>query len=524
MKKVTDPALLQELEGGPKKVNDPALLAELEGKQKTPSMFALEPPAQAVVDTMANVPKSAIGLVGDTAKALYSPVETLKGLRSALRGAISNVLPEGSVTPYDEMERDRAIANAVGKHFSDRYGGLRKIGKTIQEDPVGASADVSLASMLAGGALKTAGLSGAADTAAKISQATDPFLQGARAVKSVVKPTYIHSAGKTTGLGPHVIAEQLKGTPEFQAAMDSMGNKINRQIGKDGEVLSESKVADMADDALSRIKQIRGEAYRTELNKLQNVNKELPIDDIKIKSDEWLKRYNVNKADDGSLDFSRSTVSGTSASEVEQVYRMVQDWGSKAKDTTPAMLDVLKRRLDDFYSTSRNSRAMVTDLKKSVQGKIESQVPEYAKMTADYGKASDLIKEMERALGAGDRASADTAIRRLTMALREDKSLRRDLLKVLDQAGEGNVTAAVAGVLSKPIANRSLESLAAAGMGVGAATFFSNPYLAALVPLASPRIVGELNVVLGKIGRAAPYGRGAGLLAYQAGNIPTQAP
>lgn len=512
MKKVTDPDLIKELEGsgaGVKKVTDPAILSELEGKAPTSAnMFTLEAPAQAVVDTLANVPKSAIGMVGDIAKAIYSPVETAKGLRSAFRGAITKALPEGWVNPYEGMERDQAIAGAVGGHFSDRYGGIRNIANTLREDPVGAAADVSFGSMLASGGLRAAGLSGAAEAAAKVSQATDPILQGARAAKAVAKPAYQFAVGKTTGLGPHVIAEQIKGTPEFKNAMRG--------------TTTESQVVDMADDALNKIKQSRGDAYRQQLEKLGNVNKELPIDDIKIKSDEWLKRYNINKADDGSLDFSRSTVSGTSANEVEQVYKMVQDWGSKAKDTTPAMLDVLKRRLDDFYSTSRNSRAMVTDLKKSVQSKIESQVPEYAKMTADYSKASDLIKEMERALGAGDRASADTAIRRLTMALREDKSLRRDLLKVLDEVGDGNVTASVSGSLSRPIANRSLESLSTALSGAGAAYFFSNPLIAGLIPLASPRVVGELNLVLGKIGKAAPYGRGAGLLAYQAGNTPTE--
>ena len=126
---------------------------------------------------------------------------------------------------------------------------------------------------------------------------------------------------------------------------------------------------------------------------------------------------------------------------------------------------------------------------------------------------------MQRALGLGTKTAADTTIRKLTMALREDKSLRRDLLKVLDQAGESNITAAVSGVTSRPFFNRSLESLVTAG-GIAAAGFFSNPYLAALTTLASPRLVGELNVVLGKIGRSAKKARGTGLLAYQAGTVP----
>ena len=493
--------------GGISESDELALREELESSSPAPSPKSLSA-GQYLLDTVSNIPSSALGVAKGIVETVTSPIETFRGLRSAYRGAIGNVLPDGFVTPYEGQERDKATADAVGNFYSNRYGGLRNIADTIRQDPVGAAADLATGAFVASGALRASGATNSANKAAQVSQAVDPIYQTAKAAKTVIKPVYKSAVGKTTGLGPAVIAEQLKGSTEFKDAIRG--------------VTSESQVVDKADDALSRIKQSRGDAYRSQLENLKNVNKEIPIDDVKNLADDWLNRYNVTKESDGSLDFSRSTVSGASATEVEQVYNIVKDWGSRAKDTTPAMLDILKRRLDDFYSTSRNSRAMVAGLKKAVQSKIESQVPQYAQMTADYAKASELIKELEKALGVGDRTSADTAIRRLTTALREDKSLRRDLLKVLDETGEGNVTASVAGTLSRPVANRSLESLATIGTGVGAATLFSNPYLAALVPLASPRVVGELNIVLGKVGRAAPKARGAGLAAYQASNPPTE--
>ena len=488
-------------------------------------------------DLPKNVIPSAGQFFSGIAETIAHPVDTLNNLQRVVSGGYQNlpsslqpVSPENIQgiqqrfgLPSPMRSEDKQIGSAVGEFYKNRYGSLENLRNTIIQDPVGFSADVSAVAGLSGAGLRAGGLAKAADVAQTVSNYTNPIYLAGKGATAIAKPVYKAIVGKTSGVGPQVIEEQLRGSPEFQSAMDSVGNKVKRAVGAGGEFTPESKIVENTRDSLEVIKEQRRVAYQSKLENLKNASQEIPIDDIKNLADEQLTRFNVKKSPTGELDFSRSTASGASANEIKQVYEMVQDWGSKPGDTTPAMLDVLKRRLDDVYSEGRTSRAMVTALKKSVQEKLVNAVPEYAEMTKDYAKTTDLIKNMERALGAGDRTSADTAIRRLTMALREDKSLRRDLLTTLDQAGQKNVAGSVAGALSRPWVTKSLESSLAAG-SIGAAAYLSSPTLAALIPLASPRVVGELNVVLGKVGRAAPYGKGTGILAYQTGRIPLEQP
>lgn len=509
MKPVTDPSLLAQLEPQTP-VTDPELLRQLESDDSS-----------SVMETIKNIPGSAVNLAGDIYQAVSNPVDTVTGLGRMVSGAVQK-LPATARTalnftpflPKDTgIQEDQKIAEAVGGFYKDRYGGLSNIRNTIIKDPVGALADVSTGITLAGSMMRSAGLAKAADLATKVGQATDPLSLAAKTAKTIVKPVYRSVVGQTTGAGARVIDEALKGSPEFQQAMNSFGNKIKR-----GPVTSEGEIVEKAKDALDDIRQARGDAYRTQLEGLKSVTKQIDIDDIKLLADEQLSRYNVSKTKDG-LDFSRSSASGSSANEIKQVYEMVQDWGSKPGDLTPAMLDILKRRLDDFYTEGRTSRAMVTTMKKAVQDKLVKAVPEYSNMTKDYAKSTEVIKEMEKAVGLGSRTAADTAIRKLSMALREDKSFRADLLKTLESSSGENVTGAVAGAVMKPIATRGLGSLAAGGVGiVGLLTM--SPTLAALIPLASPRVVGELSVVLGKAGRAIPKTRVPAQILNQVGKPP----
>jgi hypothetical protein len=121
-------------------------------------------------------------------------------------------------------------------------------------------------------------------------------------------------------------------------------------------------------------------------------------------------------------------------------------------------------------------------------------------------------------LGSGD--LADTALRKLMVTVREDPTFRRSLIESLDQTGNKNVMAGVAGLLNQPVFTKRFIPSMAAGGALGGAALLSHPGLAALVPLASPRVVGELSLLLGQFGRAAPYAATPALFGYQAGRLP----
>jgi hypothetical protein len=482
-----------------------------------------QPQGNAVQQAISNIPGSASKYATDIAQTVMHPMDTLTGLQSLVSGAAQKIPGVSSVLDSVReslpnlpigSRQDIPVADAVGHYYKDRFGGLENIRNTLIKDPVGAVADLSVVAGGASTGLRAAGLARAAQVANTVSRFTDPLAATTNAVKAVGTPIYKGTLGQTTGAGGRVIGEALEGSPEFVSSM--RGNT------------TEAQVADKAKDALDEIRQARGDKYRAELADLKTANQEIPIDSIKTLADEQLNRFGVKKTADG-LDFSRSTASGQSAKEIDEVYKLVQDWGSQPGDLTPAMLDVLKRRLDDFYAEGRTSRAMVTTLKNAVQQKIVSSVPEYAKMTADYAKTTGMIKEMERAVGLGDKTSADTTIRKLTTALREDKNFRSDLLKTLKSSTGENVSGAVAGTVMRPPISRSLGSIATStGAGVGAvgtlmsgglgALVAASPVIAGVMALASPRLVGELSVLLGRLGKVKA--RAPEALGYQVGRLP----
>jgi len=497
MKPVTDPALIEQLEGSKKQVTDPALLSQLEAKNEE----------NGVVQAVKNIPGSAGNFVSSLAQPILHPIDTFQGLRSAYRGAIQNVLPDGWVKPYEGSQQDIATANAVGGYYKDRFGGAENIKNTAISDPVGFASDAAAALSIAGVGLRAAGLNKAANAAQTASRSVDPLYLAAKATKSAVKPAYTWAAGTTSGAGSKAINEALKGGDAFTDAM--RGNS------------TESEVLQSARDSLDEIRNARSAEYQTRLSGLQSATQKLDISDIKSSADDWLKRYNVTKTNTGDLDFSRSTVTGKGVDEVKNVYQMIQDWGSKAEDLTPANLDVLKRRIGSFYTEDNQSRAMVTALEKSVKNKIVSAVPEYAEMTKEYAKASEVIKSVEDALLGRRGASADTALRKLTTAIREDKTFRRSLLATLDKAGDKDVIGSLSGLMLKPAWSQRLgPMMTTLGVG-GTASVMSNPWLLGLLPLASPRAVGEFSRALGAVSKkTAPYGRGAGITAYQVGRLP----
>jgi len=478
-----------------------------------------------------NVPQIPLG-PGVNTRDVLGPV---LGLARKPYQGIASLLNEDPTVPERTVE-------ALGNVYKERYGGLENIKRTFGEDPIGMAADVSLLFGGAGAGLRASGLKQIGGALTDVSKAADPLYQGVKAVGAVSKPAFTSLVGTTTGRGVRPIEEALNANTDF----------LKAYLGK----TSEGQVVDKARDALDNIKQARGTTYRARLANLKSAKQEIPIDDIKSLADSWLSRYDVSIAPDGTLDFSRSSLRGnpTASAEVKEVYSAVNDYFSDqinkttnipekiitsqildesskpftktipertivkpGKLKTPIELDTLKRTISNSYSSTEISRVMVTSLEKAVKDKIVKSVPEYAEMTKDYERVTKVANEIERALSLGTRSAADTALRKLTNAVMEDKAFRRDLLQVLDEAGAGDVSSSVSGALMRPLASKSLGSMAITGGSLFGGILAGSPKVMLLLPLASPKVVGGLSIALGAGGKAitSPIGRGTGILAYQ---------
>ena len=294
--------------------------------------------------------------------------------------------------------------------------------------------------------------------------------------------------GATTGAGPGMVDEALKGGKPFS---DAMRGKVS------GE-----EVVKAADDALQSIKINRALKYQQQLTEIAKKQGNLDTTPIQNQLSALIKKYNIPYDPvKQQFDYSRIAMGKAGRKDIKGVIDTLTSWGSKEGDNTAVGLDTLKRQLDDFYSDSSQARAFVAQLRNVVRDTISKNVPQYGEMTKGYAEASNLIKDIESGLmlrkqGMSGRITPDMTLRRLTSAMRENFEMRRDLLNALGEQGGNDVAAKVAGYSASQIIPRGLMGKLSAG-SIGALTYV-NPKLWPLLAVSSPRAVGEFLTIYGK--------------------------
>lgn len=456
--------------------------------------------------TISNIIPSAKRYGENLLAPITDPVGTFEGVAK-----ITDVLRN----PFQKTPEREAFVN----FFVDRYGGLENLKKTISEDPVGFLSDASILLGGAGLAAKAGGFTKTASVLSKAGQFTEPLTAVGKATSVLSSPltrkageVLSEVTGATTGAGRIAVEKSVEGSNAFVKAM--------RGGTEQTEILDRTK------GALRSIAEERRANYRRDIADLKGSTKTIDLAPLKNKTKDLLARYNI-KESGGELDFSRSAIDRTEREKVSQIFQDISDWGTQPGDNSPAMLDVLKKRLDDFYSESKNSRAIVTELKQTIGNQLEKTVPGYKKMNQEYAQSLDLEREIEKALSIGKRGSADTALRKLMSSLKQNNDFRADMVRKLEQAGGGQILDELAGVALQGAYSPTVYGRMVAG--VGALASLLDPKFAAIFAMASPRVVGELGLLFGRTKRAlgasrvAPAAR-TGFQLGRLGDIPPFSP
>lgn len=188
---------------------------------------------------------------------------------------------------------------------------------------------------------------------------------------------------------------------------------------------------------------------------------------------------------------------------VIKAFRTLSTWA----DTTPAGLDRLKKRLNQFKNATRNttdgSYAIIRTMANSVDDGLKSNIPGYKNMTSGYRTASETLDEIERALSLGGSSQKETAIRKLMGALRDNNETRLAILKRLE-GDEGDIVAKLSGAQLSPIAPRGIAGSLAGGFGLSILSPANWPLLFTYAAASSPRVVGEVASALGGLSRGIP--------------------
>lgn len=474
-------------------------LVALRAAAATPAAAA--PPAGFDAIQMAiNAPGSLYrNTIGGLLEAVQSPVQTTQNLADLIAGGVYNVLPETIQRGLSAIElnpeaqqRASKLASEVGQEFKQTYTTPEGFKKTMQQDPFRVLGDVSM--LASGGAAATARLPQISRTLARVSDVTNPVttaIQATAAIPKVIGSITSNVLGMTTGVGPETVRTAyqsgLEGSKAFLANI--RGN------------VPMTDVLDLAKANLQNMQQVKQAAYRADM---QKIAQDQTVLDFKNIDD------SINKAN-AITTFKGQVVKEGANAALNKIRAEVDAWKKldPAQFHTPEGLDALKQKIgqiqEDIPFEQKTARTVAGGIYNSIKDEISRQAPEYSRVMKEYSDASELVREMERALSLGQKSAADTAMRKLTSVMRNNVNtnfgLRLDMARQMEQQGGNQLLPAIAGQAMSSTLPRGLAPQIA---GVSAVPSVienlmqgTTPLTLAAAPLFSPRLIGEAGYGLG---------------------------
>lgn len=255
-------------------------------------------------------------------------------------------------------------------------------------------------------------------------------------------------------------------------------------------------VVSQAKDALANMRAQRNTAYRSgmaDVSKDATVLSFAPIDSAMADASK-VKVFRGRSGTGPAQDLSKAT------SKVQgEVSDAVDNWKQldPTEYHTPEGFDALKQQLGDIrdqYDYNTPQRLVADQAYNAVRKTIADQAPAYAKVMSGYSKASDAVSDIQKELSLGAKGNPATALRKLQSVMRDNANTswgdRATKAGTLANNGAPNLLPSLAGQSLRSIAPRGLARYG--DMAIAAAGGLTNPATLAALPLASPRVVGEL--------------------------------
>jgi len=313
-----------------------------------------------------------------------------------------------------------------------------------------------------------------------------------------------------TGLVKPVVNTLGKGASEILGMTTGTSGDVIREAYKAGKKGTEEFVENMrgqapvtdllesAQSALSTMKQARKDAFKEGFDSTKKNQVFLDFNPIEEKFKNTIKDLNYTGV--GGVEVSK--VGKKTSSEIGEIQKLINEWKSKPEVHTAEGLDALKRRIDDLWSNdmSKEAKSVLTQTRGAVKNTIVKQDKNYAKTMRDYEDSLSIEREIEKALGLGDKTAADTAIRKLQSLGRNNANTnygyRQQLADVMRKETGVDLMPTLAGQSLNTLVPRGLAGKLAGTFNLGAGAV--NPALWATLPFQSPRAMGEAMYAAGK--------------------------
>lgn len=449
---------------------------------------------------VSNIIPSTGRMIGGLAEAAMHPIDTASAALDLGAGAISNMLPESLQQEGDKKGRE--MASQLADVYKKRYGTAEGFKQTLANDPASIMMDASMAFGGIGAGAKAANLPRVASAANKAAVNINPLMlpvKGAqlagKTVQGIGSNVIAPILGKTTGAGTESIrraaaagaaggdAEQalistMRGQQGAEETLQGAKTAHSNMFGENSAQYKADLATIFADKTVLDFKPIRAA-----MNEIDNAGQ--------------YKGVNINTKTSG--------IKG-------ELKNVIDEWESLPANEyhTVEGLDSLKKSLGEVRDATepRTPQRIIADKAyNAVKTQIESQAPAYGDAMKRYGTSAALNKEISKALSLGDKAAADTAIRKLQSVMRNDANTnyghRVSLVDKLTENGAPNLMEELAGMslnapMPRGIAGGVLPaSLTGAAMAGGAGLI---PAAGALLT-GSPRVVGELALKAGQAKR-----------------------
>jgi hypothetical protein len=330
----------------------------------------------------------------------------------------------------------------------------------------------------------------------------------ARVAGALAAPVAASKAGPVLadvlgGIGTHTgggsiktaFSSGMKGGESGQAFRDNMRGNVPID-----EVVTDAKTA------LQSMRGDRSTAYNKGMASMR-ADEAAPYPSAVLKFDE------IDKAISGTnsvKNFKGKDLAPETADIRKQIGEVVDDWKSLNPNEyhTPLGMDALKQRLGsikDSLPYGSPERVIADRAYNAARETIVKQAPDYAKTMKGYEAASKEIDEIQKTLSLNPKASVDTALRKLQSVTRNNVNTnygkRADLAETLSQHGAPELMEKLSGQAMNAWTPRGLGKFAAP---VVAGSSWFNPMAAAMLPLMSPRLVGEAAHGAGRVAGAVP--------------------
>ena len=440
---------------------------------------------------------------------LYSGVKL--GTQVAMTAPVGGALGEGVAMVAPRLG---AAAPTAMKFASSLKSGGTVLGSPASTTLAGKAADMGL--RVLGGGVTGGSSAGLVDPNQAVGGAIfggmlPPVVSMAGTVGSAIKKgvgtATKNVLGLTTGVGAEPISQAFKAGKSGNTAFTS---------NLKGDVPL-TDVLDQAKSGLQAMNAAKTAEYRSGM--------------IPIKGDKTvLSLDGISKAvDDASAvaTFKGQVKNESAHTAVEKMRAAVDEWKAldPAQFHTPEGLDALKQKLGGILETipfnEKSARLAAGKIYNATKSEIATQAPTYAKVMKGYQDATEQVSEIERALSLGDKASKDTAMRKLQSLMRNNVQTnygnRLSLANTLEDQGGVELLPALSGQALNSWMPRSLAGQA--GSGATMLMSLHNPSMLAALPLQSPRLVGSMAYGAGKVASGAQRlkdaaARGANLVPY----------